>query len=206
MKKLLFTSLVAVVASSAFATVYTGTGGSFTDGGNLSFTAPGISVFNVNVLADISSVNSVTFRGLTHTFVGDLTFVLSNGLGSSTILNRTGATSPTSFGTANDFNGDYTFAVGGAVINSVVTGGVINPGTYEPSTNALPGYSATNYSALAGAGSAGSWTLTVTDWSNGDLGSFSSFDVDVTDAVPEPATMVILGGAALAAAARRRKK
>ncbi|CAN5859382.1 hypothetical protein BH11PLA1_BH11PLA1_18120 [soil metagenome] len=135
----------------------------------------------------IVSLDSITLRGLQHTWNSDLQFTLSNGVNSILFLaNADGADS-------RDFNGDYTFTPTGA---GFAAGGTVLP---SGTTGATNDFSAT----FAGQALAGTWTLSVTDIASGDTGRLEGFDLNFTT-VPTPGAAALLGMGGLLAARRRR--
>jgi hypothetical protein len=134
----------------------------------------------------IITLDSITIRGLQHTWYSDLAFSLSNGVSSITFLQDTS-------GSGLDYNGDYTFVFGGAAFPT--TGTAIPAGTY--------GSTADFTTFFAGASVGGPWTLSVVDRFSGDIGRLNSFELNFT-VVPTPGAAALLGLGGLAVARRRR--
>jgi hypothetical protein len=134
----------------------------------------------------IITLDSITIRGLQHTWYSDLSFTLSNGVSSVQFFTDT-------TGSGLDYNGDYTFVVGGAAFPT--TGAVVPPGSYGASND----FSTT----FAGASVGGPWTLSVTDAFTGDVGRLNSFELNFT-VVPTPGAAALLGLGGLVMGRRRR--
>ncbi|WP_028082995.1 hypothetical protein [Dolichospermum circinale] len=184
-------SLVSILALSSVAEAITFTSPigpyNIPDGNATGVTAS----INISGQPNISSFNSVTISGFTHTWYADLRAFLSNGT-TTVQLFRT-AYSPdgtvfTNYG-ADLTGGNYTFANTGA----------------NWYTQADPVPSVTTYasfqplSAFNGSSLNGTWTLNVQDRSLPDPGLFSSFSIDATPVPFEsnaaPAGMAIVFGA-----------
>jgi len=154
----------------------TGTGGGGTFPGTFP-TAPSFATLNVASLpTGATVVTEVKLIGLTHTFAGDLQFVLTAPSGAThNIFSRP-------FGSC-DYSGDYTIVsacTGGFPAGTCPTGlTVVPPGTYDQTFGAWPsgtnGVNNTGLSSIAAA--TGIWTLTIYDWAAADIGALTSFDV-----------------------------
>lgn len=135
----------------------------------------------------VQTLNSITIRGLAHSWGSDLQFTISNGITSVVFFTNFDAND------SRDYNGDYTFLAGGP---SLPAGGtVITPG--------LIGTTGDFTTAFAGASIGGTWTLSVTDLETGDTGRIAGFDLNFT-AVPTPGAAALLGLGGLLAGRRRR--
>ncbi len=211
MKNILALAIVAV-ASSSFAVTFTSAApvGALAD---VVSSVPGVTTSTIAIGSGILSVESITLRSATHTWVGDLVVTVTAPNGAVVDLFRKiqGGTATAAADSSDFLNSDLTFEVGGANLWTAAAAGagafVIAGGTYAPSTNLLTGsaatsYATSNYSSFANQ-AAGTWTLTVTDNGIGDTGSIGNWEINATP-VPEPATMTAMA-LGLAAIARRRK-
>ncbi len=135
----------------------------------------------------VQTLDSITIRGLAHTYSGQLQFTISNGTTSVVFFSN-----PNAFDD-QDFAGDYTFLAGGPALPT--------EGTVIPSGQI--GTTADFTTAFSGASIGGTWTLSVTDLETGDTGRIAGFDLNFT-AVPTPGTAALLGlGGLLAGRCRR---
>lgn len=155
--------------------------------------------------AAVKSVKKLTLHGLSHTWMGDLQVVLSNGTTSVNVFVRPGHTG-TGFGNSGDFlGGDYMFVDPG-LAPTLPAAGNAAPGTYSQSfgfwTNGNHGIFNSPMSGLTSAGGA-TWTVRIYDWAGGDSGSFTGWTLDV-NYVPAPGAAAMLGLAGLAGIRRRR--
>lgn len=182
-------SLVSILAlsSAAEAMTFTSPTGSYNipDGNATGVTAS----INISGQPNISSFNSVTISGLTHTWYSDLRAFLSNG--TTTVQLFTNGQYQYFNNDGSQLDGNYTFANTGA--------------NWYDQNDPVP--SATTYasfeplSAFNGSSLNGTWTLNVQDGTDPDEGSFSSFSIDATPTpVPfesnaAPAGMAIVFGA-----------
>lgn len=145
----------------------------------------------VVISRSVTSITSVTITGLTHTWVGDLQFVLRSPSGRRTIVFcRPGLTSSTtSDGNSDDFlGGTYTFTSNPPATPILPATGDPLPGGYVQSfgdsgtgiwPNPSAGVFTTPFSNVSGG--AGAWTLQCYDWRGGNVGSFSSWTLTGTD-------------------------
>jgi len=166
-----------------------GTGGGGTFPGTLP-PDPGIATLTVMSLpVGATALTEVKLIGVTHTFAGDVQFVLTNPSGARhNVWTR-------AFGGC-DFGGDYTViapCTGGLPIGTCPTGVTVIPvGTYDQSFGAWPsgtnGINNTNLNAIAPA--TGTWTLTMYDWAAGDIGALTSFDLCFGNPIPPAAPTV----------------
>jgi len=197
----------------------TGLGGPIPDGtGSNVPGAPLISMINIPSSVPIGGV-SVSFNQLAATWVGDIVLTLThpNGTTSMDLICRPGRSDTSTFGFSSDYvsTNSYSFSDGGANLFDVAPPGVVPSGDYRPSTNPNPPatnllpyvYTPNSFAAtFGGLDSAGTWTLTATDWAGGDTGSFVDWTLTITP-VPEP-TSFVLGGLVISGIAwnKRRKK
>lgn len=135
----------------------------------------------------VQTLDSITIRGLAHTWSAQLQFTISNGTTSVVFFSN-----PNAFDD-QDFAGDYTFLAGGPALPT--------EGTVIPSGQI--GTTADFTTAFSGASIGGTWTLSVTDLETGDTGRIAGFDLNFT-AVPTPGTAALLGLGGLLAGRRRR--
>ncbi|MBD2444983.1 hypothetical protein H6G25_17690 [Dolichospermum sp. FACHB-1091] len=182
-------SLVSILAlsSAAEAITFTSPTGFYNipDGNATGVTAS----INISGQPNISSFNSVTISGFTHSYYNDLRAFLSNG---TTTVQLFGSyyTDEQEFTNSNfDLNGNYTFANTGA-------------NWYDQDIDPLPSATYASFqplSAFNGSPLNGTWTLNVQDEATDDLGAFSSFSIDATPVPFEtdaaPAGMAIVFGA-----------
>ncbi len=208
MKKLASLAGLAVAASSALGVAFSvgGPGGAIADGSGNNI--PGAPLVMSGVIAApgmvVTAVTKVSLIGASHTWIGDLTVVLTKDAAGSDLMDRNYRTTTTGFGSSADFTGGtYGLVAGGPLMPA---SGVVAPGDYGIFDNLVAGSSPTNgsYAAFVGIPVSGTWTVTVTDWAGGDIGAIEGFMVEGL-MVPEPATLAALG-IGLAALMRRRKK
>ena len=218
-----------LIAGAASADVVSGPGGLIpatgTGGGgtwnNGAPTAMPTSVFEstVNIGTDVASVNSITFTNLAHTWIGDLQAVLfdPNGVGYNIFVRPGLLHNNSTVGSANNFNGTYTFVESGApndlpILSAGDTTFNLPSGTYNQTFGGSAAAGATWVSGHMSihntpmsqiSGSAGTWTLRIWDWAGGDPGSLGGWSIDYTP-VPAPGALALLGLAGLAGARRRR--
>ncbi len=177
--------LVLTVPATANNFSVSGPGAALVDGfgGVMSAALPSpLGSSTVQVGRNVTSITSVTVTGLSHTWVGDLQFVLKNPAGARTnIFVRPGFTGA-GFGSSGDFlGGTYTFV--SPPTPGLPGAGAPAAGTYGQSfatwTNGGAGVS---NGALSGVtGGAGTWTLEAFDWGGGDTGSFSGWTLSGED-------------------------
>lgn len=214
------------IPAEASAQIYSasGAGGTILTGAsdNIPGTPPLVSTAFISGSGVITDV-SVDFSALDHTYVGDLTITLThpNGLTSIDILSRPGRGSGSRYGYSSDLLGTntYSFSDAGITLFDVSPGSTLGSGVYIPSSNNnQPGvpfdslaaayiYTPTSFAAtFAGLNSAGTWTLTITDWALADTGSLGGWTVNVS--VPEPSTYALLMTSGLVATffIRRRRR
>ena len=201
----LLTGMFAGVGSAASYS-YTGAGGALVDGA----TDAGAALFDINVSgtgATVTSIQSVTLTGFSHTFAGDLGVYLigPDGTTYSTLV------APPDDDGAN-FGGNYTFVVDatkstidGATVGAATTFNIPS-GTYAISDygdGVNPG-PRSDFSALAGQPLDGTWTLEIDDFYAGETGTLGSWGFTANAGVaPEPTSIAALGAAGLLLHRRR---
>ncbi|MEZ6095343.1 MAG: PEP-CTERM sorting domain-containing protein [Pirellulaceae bacterium] len=158
---------------------------------------------------------SLDVAGITHTFIGDLSFELIAPDGTTRMFVVGQLTGGGLFGDSSDWGGDYSFADGGASLWTAAAGAAagdpIPVGTYAASQDDGTGNEQINSfaSTFGGMSTAGTWTVEFFDsFVPGDTGGMTSWTLNFqSNAVPEPTTgCVLLGlGSVLAMGMRRRK-
>lgn len=193
---------LSLLAAAASADVYgPGAGFAIPDSGSASSTINVVNVANPTIV----SVNSVTVNvSVAHTWVGDITLILTAPNGDDCQLMRRPGTS--GVGNSGDWLvGAHVFvASGGATIPNT---GNMAPGTWNRTNNAgststPPPPDPDDYSVFVGDNLNGLWRLTARDDAGGDTGSIGSWSLDITS-IPEPTSLGLLGLGALALLRRR---
>ena len=147
---------------------------------------PGSASSTIVIGPDNGDVNALSVKvGLTHTWVGDLIVTLTNGVHTVDLMRRVGTTPTAGAGDSSNLGGNYIFfdtAAGNmwAVAASLDTAGIIPGGEYFASdaTGAL-----SPLAAFDGDPFEGTWTLTVSDNAGADIGTITSFCLNV---FPDP--------------------
>jgi len=188
----------ALTAFSAPASAFefiTAPGGAIDDGpaGSTSF------VYTENTSGTLYNQNRVRLD-LSHTWVGDLTITLEHAGVTVTLLDRVGVPA-TTFGSAANFNGIYTFADSGLAWDDYEDSDEstvfdIPEGVYE--LNNSDGSSLADFGGLD---IFGDWTLTISDAEQPDAGFLAEWGVET---LPAPSAAALLGVAGVAASRRRR--
>lgn len=216
--------ILGCVLCNAATVSYTRVGGDIPDY-DPSTNTPGVLASDIIITDEPRLVNDVTVTiiGLQHSFIGDLIATLSfqpAGVVPPVVLTRSifsriGAVNPGDPGSSANFDGNYSFnsafsndiwAVAAAA-GSVDT---VAPDNYWSTTT---GISAPNdmSSFFNGLPANGTWELTMSDNSEGDLGSFLTWTLtlEVADTpsadVPEPSYFVLTGIAAAGLMLKRRQ-
>ncbi len=163
-----------------------------TGGGTFPGTLPTAPTSSTLIVASLppgaTVVTEVRILGLTHTWIADLQFVLTDPSGGQhNVACRVG-------GFSCDYGGDYTFipsCTGGLALPATCSGlTVLTPGSYDQNfgagtlawPNGTNGIFNTRLDTIPAA--TGSWTLTAYDWAGGDIGSFASWDVCFGNPLP----------------------
>ncbi len=216
MKKITLLAAFAVSASSMAAT-FSATGGAIVIADNAVNSSSG--VFS-GAPGLITGIRSVSLFNTTHTWVGDVQIHLEYGGFRFTLFQRPrgGATESATFGEDSDLGGNYVFDVVSATTLEAALDGqtsafVLPSGAYRAAHQVAETGVALGNNTVLSSGSVfngldpnGTWTLFARDSATGDTGNIGGWRVDGEySAVPEPATLAVLGVGALAVIRRRRK-
>ncbi len=161
-------------------------------------------VFSSSVSVPTSAIIAgVSFTGLNHTWCGDLIMTLTGpGAGNSfTFFHRPGQTTATGVGQNGDFlaGNTYAFADGGMAWN---TGSTIPSGNYAPVFSPFAPPQPINSFAGLSSPVAGTWTLTISDHAELDVGSLTNWSLVYK--APAPGVAALFGVAGVAGLRRRR--
>lgn len=161
--------------------------------------------FNVSDSGNVAWV-AITLGGLSHTWFDDIDALLVSPAGTAVLF-------LSDAGGSSDPNGDYTFR-DDISLSAIPDSSYAAPGTYNTSSYgtgdtfpapAPAGPYGGSLTLFLGENITGTWSLYIYDDAGGDLGSMQF--ATLTIAVPEPASMVVLGaGLAGLLGLRRRKK
>lgn len=212
MKKI---TAMAMLAAAGLATTamarpaYVGAGFNIPDNnaaGNQSTLSVGDAFAITDMSVTITFPLTVGGAGGAHTWCGDLIATLTGPAGTITFLNRIGSTTSAGVGDSSDMAGAYTFSdSSSASIWTAALGTTlaVPQGTYEAQTrSATFAYQRVNMlSTFGGTGSAGNWTLKITDNAGGDTGGISSWTLNLS---PTPGAASLLGLGGLTMIRRRR--
>ncbi|MGP1309846.1 MAG: proprotein convertase P-domain-containing protein [Phycisphaerales bacterium] len=187
---------LALAAGALAGNSYNGTGGAIADAVG---TVPTTTSFDIVVGDSFTVADASVELNISHTWVGDLSVTLSNGSNSINLFNRPGFTG-TGFGDNSNLGGAYLFADGGADFAAAAAAAIGTDAIVAPGTYAANGSFA---STFGGGGSAGTWTLSITDNAGGDIGNLSGWTLNLVP-VPTPGAAALLGLAGVAGLRRRR--
>ena len=167
-------------------------------------------------LKQVTSLDLAGALSLSHTWYGDLTLTLSHLGVTVDLMDRNYRTATGTFGNSGDLlGGSYMFdnTLNGVATSAgaMGTGTTVPAGTYNRWDGSAGGGSTAftqSFAAFNGLALDGVWTLTATDWAAADTGSLGTAGMRIvgTAAVPEPATMAVLGLGAAALMRRRRAR
>ena len=181
----------------------------------------------------ITDIN-ITLNGLSHTWAGDIIATVTGPGGEEIdLIGRPGGPG-TTVGDSSNFGGagdtpepmDYMFVDGGADLSDFLIGlgsteglpgldGSPFVGMYNPETRVVTGpgpndneiQQASLLDTFSGLTVNGTWTLTISDNANGDLGEIGSWTLNITSTpIPEPGSLALLGISGLGLAFYRRRK
>ena len=178
---------------------------------------------NVTSTSTLSSFNSLTIFGLTHSYIGDLLGTITHNGVTVDLFDHTGADNNPDFSDPNYNAGQgigasfaaantYTFAPTGLNLAGVADPSTVASGIYQATGNTTKNYDQPNplapnstlafdpanatktLSAFNGQSLSGNWTLTLSDFQPNNTGSFTGFSFNATPAaVPEASSVVALG-------------
>ena len=134
----------------------------------------------VTVPSGSTQITAVKLHGLTHTWVGDLQFVLEDPTGAWFNIFYRPLSVNNSVGFNCDLSGDYNiYETAGQVMTSSCTAGDYSQAFGDwPSGSATPPILNTNLSGITINGASnGTWILHVYDWAGGDIGTLTSWEL-----------------------------
>ena len=199
---LIVAALLPVVASADVS--QTGPGATFVDNANSSSS---IFVTANEIVSDVF----IDINDLNHTWVGDLQATLTHvDTGSSvSIFDGIGSVGNTGAGDSSNFNDSYNFGNGfpGDIWAAAAAGGNgddIAGGPYFATD--INGGLVDMGGAFAGESTVGEWRLDIFDRANGDTGGYGSWGIRIiSNPVPEPGSLAVVGLIALGGLIRRRR-
>jgi subtilisin-like proprotein convertase family protein len=181
------------------------------DGSNA---APGTVQSTINITTH-GNINALTVSiAANHSWIGDLTYVLTHGSTTVTLMSKPGTASATGGGSAaNVFDArPISFSDLAGLPAAETIGAGCGNGEWVgigPACSNTAYLSHQALSAFAGMDMFGDWTLYITDNGTGDTGSLARWSLsnaDATGEVPEPGMLALLGLAMSGMFAARRRK
>jgi subtilisin-like proprotein convertase family protein len=147
-------------------------------------TAPLVSSYNVVVPAGATQLVKVDLIGATHTWIGDLQFVLTDPTGGRhNLLHRVGHTGA-GVGLSCDLSGDYTIAPIETIYcrswpQTCSSSTILSPGVYDQDFTSWNSGDFGIFNTPIGLIpiSSGTWTLEVYDWASGDTGTLTGWQL-----------------------------
>jgi hypothetical protein len=148
------------------------------------------------VPANAQSIREIRINNITHTYIGDLQFVLQDPGGARyNLVVRPGFTG-SGFGSGGDLNGSNISIVDPSTSGAlpVPSSGDWDTGTYQQDFGAWTNTALiSNVGLNALAATPGIWTLTIHDWAGGDSGAFDSWQLSGDAPPPHPASYCTAG-------------
>jgi subtilisin-like proprotein convertase family protein len=174
----------------------TGPGGPIADGSDIA--TPGAPALSTTVTVPIGFTGPISdvwveLDGLQHTWAGDLRarLIHPDGVTSVDLFSRPGRGSSNAFGIGSDFGADnsYSFSDNATILFGISEASPLIPtGIYRPSSNQNPpdssslddAYTPMSFAlTFGGKRAAGEWTLEITDWAAGDVGSLEGWTLHI---------------------------